>query len=75
MAKLQEMKVKPLVFKSKCLAWHLLKTRCMTNTSYMTKKGGRGSAGSRKPSFSLIDGALVIGFLAAFTGLVFLLAK
>jgi len=44
----------------------------------MSKKGGRGHAGSRKSPeghFSLIDGALVLGFLAAFTGLVFLLAK
>ena len=48
----------------------------MTDTTYMVqKKGGRSSAGSRKSSFSLVDGALVIGFLAAFTGLVFLLAK
>ena len=60
------------------LARLMLKETCMTNTEFIV----RGKNGSHHPlfktekiHFGVVDGALVLGFLAAFVGLVFLLAK
>ena len=54
----------------------------MTNTSFTVhEKSGVShitltpSTKHRKSHFGLIDGALIVGFLGAFVGLVFLLAK
>jgi hypothetical protein len=54
----------------------------MTNTSFTVREKSGVSQISLLPTnkqddahFGLIDGALVLGFLVAFVGLVFLLAK
>ncbi|MEY4917055.1 MAG: hypothetical protein RL616_968 [Verrucomicrobiota bacterium] len=64
------------------LACLLLKDSRMTNTSFTVREKSGVSQISLLPAnkqddahFGLIDGALVLGFLVAFVGLVFLLAK
>jgi hypothetical protein len=56
----------------------MLKRKRMTNTEFIV----RGKNGGKHPllkteemRFGVVDGALVLGFLATFMGLVFLLAK
>ena len=60
------------------LARLMLKRKRMTNTEFIV----RGKNGGKHPllkteemRFGVVDGALVLGFLATFMGLVFLLAK
>lgn len=60
----------------------MLKAWRMTNTSFTVheKSGVNEITLGRKPeakesTFGMIDGALVLGFLGAFVGLVFLLSK
>ena len=55
---------------------------CMTNTSFTVQQKSGVNQISLAPThkgteshFGMIDGALVVGFLAAFVGLVCLLAK
>jgi hypothetical protein len=66
----------------KQLAWLMLNGWHMTNTSFTVqeKSGVNQITLTRKPEareshFGVIDGALILGFLGAFVGLVFLLAK
>ena len=60
----------------------MLKVPCMSHTSLSVHKKSGVSNISLSPSsqpkeshFGVIDGALVVGFLGAFIGLVFLLSK
>ena len=50
----------------------------MTNTEFIMRGKNGGNQPLFKPAqihFGLLDGALILGFLAAFMGLVFLLSK
>jgi hypothetical protein len=50
----------------------------MTNTEFIVRDKGGAHQPLWKPvgiHFSAVDGALILGFLAAFVGLVFLLSK
>jgi len=56
----------------------MLKQKRMTNTEFITRGKNNGNQPLFKGEgihFGLVDGALILGFLAAFMGLVFLLSK
>ena len=56
----------------------MLKVKRMTNTEFIIREKNVRQHPLLKPDdihFGVVDGALILGFLAAFMGLVFLLAK
>ena len=56
----------------------MLNERCMTNTEFILREKNVSHRPLLKPEdihFGVVDGALVVAFLAAFVGLVLLLAK
>jgi len=56
----------------------MLKSECMTNTEFIMREKHADEHPLRPAGeihFGVVEGALVLGFLAAFMGLVFLLAK
>ena len=62
----------------RALAWDMLNVRRMTNTEFIARGKHRDHDPLCKAEgihFGVWDGALVVGFLAAFMGLVFLLSK
>jgi len=60
------------------MAWHMLIKRRMTNTEFIVREKGGAHHPLFKATqlhFSLVDGALVLGLLVSFMGLILLLAR
>jgi hypothetical protein len=66
------------MYNLKRLARSMLNGRCMTHTEFITREKHGGNHGFLSPErirFHASDGAIILGFLAMFVGLVLLLSK